>query len=1047
MEFRILGPLEVSVERHSVFIRAPKQRTLLAALLLKAGEVVPVDELVDRLWDDSPPHRTAAALQVHVSRLRSILNAHAGPAGAPVVRIEAHPGGYLLDVPPESIDIYRFRQAVARAKALRRCGDHVAELRILVEALGEWRGAALSLVASESLQRYVVPALHDERLQVLERRFDLELDFGRHAEVLTEIRQWAEENPLRERFWGQLMQALHRCGRQAEAVDTFRRICDLLTEELGISPNDELRRINSEILRSSSDLSLPNTMNLVEPVGGEVGAPVREPWHIQCQLPASVADFVGRQEILARMRRLLSGGEGEASVPIVCLSGPPGIGKTALAVRVGHELRTSFHDGQWYVPMTDSRNLPRTPDDVLFDLLRASGVNVDNIPDERESRASFFRARLADRRVLIIFDDVHDATQIRDLLPGTRGCAVVVIARENLWELAAIHGARCLTLNTLTDEEAIAVLSGLLGKERIAAESAAVREMIALCGHLPLALRVAGGNLAFNHGCSIAEFNERLRMGGGVDLLVVDTGLRDATRAAFRLAYSALPPDCRRFFRMLAVVSGMTLTPETAAELAGVSRPEAEALLGQLAAVNLIEENVPGRYSLHSLIGLCSSERADAEATDRQLDEALRRIGEYYLFTADAAVSLCHPGMIRMPLPPPVRERTAPSFQDEWSALEWLECERANMVAVIVTSVERGLGDIGICLTDTLRGYFASERHYANWYLVSSAGLAAAELRRDRYAQAVMRLGVGLALNGSRQLERAGRNLTEALAEFQSLGVSDFEAETLKSLAVFQQHQPNMRIRKSAELLERSLALSRELRLPSLEASCLLHLGLVAHAEGRLAAAVDHLTEALKINGAHGGVRCRTEQLAKLGLVHNDLGDHREAEKCLREALRVSGEHSILYTMAMAQQGLAEVCHRQRRLGEARALAQCALRIAQRQRYQALEAHIRNLLGRIEWGVGEKEMAVEQFGRGLEVAKTIGHPAAMSQAHVGMAYIDVSAGRRHGARQHALRAVQVADEAGYRLQRSKASEALARITLGMAEPADPGNGLPAIGGR
>ncbi|MGQ0779372.1 MAG: BTAD domain-containing putative transcriptional regulator [Pseudonocardiales bacterium] len=474
VRFAVLGPLTLRRGRRPVRLGGPRPRALLASLLLRANQLVGVDQLVDRLWGADPPKDARAALQVVVARLRQALDTDAE-------RVRTQPGGYLIAVAPDELDLLRFNELVARAEEASLAGDVAAESMLLTEAVGLWHGPPLTNVSSDLLHREDVAQLAERRLLAEERRIDAGLRLGRHAALIPELTSLTAQHPLRERFWVQLALALYRSGRQAEALATYRSVAKLLSDELGLDPGPELRQLHQAVLTADPTLAVPDAL------------PLSQPWQVHCQLPLDIDAFVGRERLVDQLVELLGSGA-DNSLPIVALSGSPGVGKSALAIRVAHQLRSAFPDGQWYLQLTGTSATPRSPSDVLAELLVTAGLPATVLPAGLHERAAVLRARLADRRVLLVCDDAASVDQVRPLLPGTAGCGVLVTSRTNLSGLA-LQGAHHIILDPLSSAEATELLTGLLGAGRVHAEPEAAAELAGLCDHIPLALRIAAANL------------------------------------------------------------------------------------------------------------------------------------------------------------------------------------------------------------------------------------------------------------------------------------------------------------------------------------------------------------------------------------------------------------------------------------------------------------------------------------------------------------------------------------------------------------------------
>lgn len=423
-DFRILGPITVLEEGREISIGAPRLRTLLAALLVNANQTVSAAELVQWLWDGEPPAQPQRALQTAVSRLRGLIG--------PGLSLRHHAGGYRLEVPAGSLDLCRFRLLAATATA-----------DALAEALRLWQGEPLTGAHDSAAVRDKRAVLQEEWLRAAEQLVDARLTLREYAELIPELTSLTRRYPLRERFWAQLMLVLHKTSRQAEALAAYEELAALLRDELGIDPGEEIRRLHLAVLSGAEET----------------------PWQVHRQLPADTGDFVGRQDEIAAIVAHLT----EAAVPVITISGPPGVGKTTLAVRVAHLLKDRYPDGQWF--------------------LREAGT-----------------APPADKRVLILLDDAKDSDEVLRLLPSGNS-AVLVTSRNDL----ALEGAYGTTLAVLAPDEAVELLRAVIGAERVAAEPEATAELAGRCGCLPLALRIAAGHLALRPGEPIAAYADHLR--------------------------------------------------------------------------------------------------------------------------------------------------------------------------------------------------------------------------------------------------------------------------------------------------------------------------------------------------------------------------------------------------------------------------------------------------------------------------------------------------------------------------------------------------------
>jgi DNA-binding SARP family transcriptional activator len=554
-------------------VQKGKQRALLAALLLNAGRAVSLDELAEALWGPDPPPSARVTIQNYVMRLRKAL----GDTGTS--RIGTLPSGYAIRVDASELDVARFEDLLSAARAATREGRWQDAADQARSAVSLWRGDPLADVGSELLADREVPRLAEMRLQALETRIDADLHLGCHADVITELRRLVARDPLRERLHAQLMLALYRDGRQAEALAAFQRARQVLVEELGAEPGPGLRELHQQILTGDPALALPR-----QAPATARPAPVRPPR----ELPAGVPHFTGRAGLLAMLTGLLDRSSAESSETVL-ISGMAGVGKTALAVHWGHEVAKRFPDGQLYVDLHgyDSSGAPLRPAEAIREFMDALGVPAARIPAGTQAQAGLYRSLLASQRMLILLDNARDAAQVRPLLPGSAGCLVLVTSRNELTGLAATDGARLLTVDVLTGAEARVLLSRRLGSERVAAEPDATAELIMLCARLPLALNIAAARAAARPNHPLAAVAAALRDERG-RLDALDTGEpASSARTVFSWSYRNLSQPAARMFRLLGLHPGPDITVAAAASLAGITPGQARRCLEELTVTHL----------------------------------------------------------------------------------------------------------------------------------------------------------------------------------------------------------------------------------------------------------------------------------------------------------------------------------------------------------------------------------------------------------------------------------------------------------------------------
>ncbi|MGW3346945.1 AfsR/SARP family transcriptional regulator [Nonomuraea rubra] len=917
MRFAILGPLEVRRGSRAIAVNAEKQRVILATLLLSANRVVLADDLMERLWEDRLPRYARASLQTHLARLRRTLEDGNGD----VEVIRTSPGGYLIEVAPDHLDLLRFRGLVDRAGHAESAGDLVGELSLLREGLALWRGAPLAGIRSDAILRDEVPQLTEEWFRCLHRRFDLELALGNHDQIVAELRSLVRKFPLRERLCGQLMIALFRCGQQVEALKAYASVSAVLRHEYGLDVGDELERLQHAVLTGDPDLVSENGYRKA---GRELGTAVA-PWTTPRQLPVSAGDFVGRAEPLRRAGAALDPGRSGA-MAIVTMTGPPGVGKTATAIQVAHQVQDRFPDGQLYVRLHGTGEHPRTPAEILGELLEATGLSPGAIPEGQEQRAALFRSRLADRRVLLILDDALDIEQVGPLLPGTPACAVVITSRRLL---SALPGAVLVRLTHLSERESLDLLEATVGSRRVRQEPHAAARIAIACGHLPLALRIVGARLAAQPLARLATFAHRLQDGARRldELRISDLDLR----RSLEQSYVALDPPARTAFRRLGLLSDTDITPWTVAALAGAGD---EHLADRLIEHNLLEPVglntiLDPTYRLHPLSALYAADLARqddpastgaalrryidsllayAERASRQLPRAIGQLPP----EGGATAGVPHGGV---PIDDVARVDVRPW---RWLATERdhlrdmaLRCcrhgwhMRAARITEIITQLAshddalEGLGRLCVTVRDAA---WANGDQRTGWRAEHHRAMM---LLRQGRVEAARRV-LATCVNAFKQLE-AARELPYSVAVLAAMSVMQLRAREGLTLAEHAHELATANSDPHAELLalgavgdallglrrkaearttlERVLRLARELGETRLEAVTLNRIGWSSLRVGDLRAAPLMAKEARGLTGI-GDRYGKARPLALLGAVALEQGRHREAIQLAEESRR-----------------------------------------------------------------------------------------------------------------------------------------------------------------
>ncbi|MEU9117873.1 BTAD domain-containing putative transcriptional regulator [Streptomyces sp. NPDC048483] len=822
--FQTLGPVRAWCGDSPLDLGPPQQRAMLAVLLLHAGRPVSVAQLVDALWGERPPPRAVGTLRTYVSRLRGLLEPDRKPR-QPARLLVSSGGGYALRVPGEALDAARFEERLVAAHRLRKAGDTAGAYERLRSALALPAGVALAGLPGPYAQRQR-DRLTELCVTAQEELFDCVVELGRPAASMADpiagLRAFATEHPLRERAQALLMLALHRAGRQAEALAVYAATVRTLDAELGAEPGDELRALYEE-LREGSGGHGPGPRS-GGPGGGPAGDRARPdrdltgdgrdrrphpprsprdtsrigpPPTVPAQLPPDIADFAGRAEAAAHLVSALRGASGGRAPVVATLSGLGGVGKTALAVHVAHTVRAHFPDGQLYVDLQGTDLAPAGSSSVLTHLLRALGVAESAVPDGVEQKAALYRSLLADHEVLVLLDNARDSAQVRPLLPGAPGCAVLVTSRARTLPLP---GAHRVDVEVMDEGEALGLLGAIVGAERVAAEPDAARELVAACGGLPLAVRIAAARLASRPGRAMADLvarlsDERRRLD---ELRVGDLGVE----AAFRGGYEALGPGLAHAFRAFALCGMPTFCRGAAAALLDTTDDEAEAAVEMLVDAGLVELHGEDRYRYHELVGLFARRLGEAHDSPREREAAQHRFFDYVLATVLTAVRLIRPhgappGLLRRPDSP------GRTLADADAAHEWLHLAHTRLYAAVERALDAApvlLGSAVDLLTAWSQVLSGTARHRDLEPLVRRAvdsarrhGDDVATARARRLLGDPPQAAHGRTLPSLGEPDRARRSLLPAQAVPARRGVADAAnvARLLRLLAVAEAPVPD----------------------------------------------------------------------------------------------------------------------------------------------------------------------------------------------------------------------------------------------------------------
>ncbi|MFD9904372.1 BTAD domain-containing putative transcriptional regulator [Streptomyces sp. NPDC059063] len=1041
VRIRLLGPVSVDVQGRHVGL-GPQQRALLAVLALARGRPVSTSRLAELLWEDDAPDGAISALRTHVLHLRRILEPGRRATSGFEVLVSAGARSntsYTLQVTDEQVDALRFVHLTDQARKAAAENDATAVVALLDEALALWTGPALEGVSDRRFALAEADRLEELRLVAREDRIDALIDLGRHETCLSELATLVREFPLRERLRCQLMLALYGSGRQADALAAYRDFYQLLDDEVGIEPGHQLKEIHQRVLSGDPALTpSPAPTPTHAPAPAPEPAPPPAPPPVPRQLPPDVASFTGRSAYLRELDALLShydAGPGQTLV-ISSVSGMAGVGKTALAVHWMHRVADRFPDGQLYANLRGhTPEPPTTADEALGQLLRALGVGTGHLPESTDEKAALYRSLLAGKRMLILLDDAAGLEQVRPLLPGSPTCFVVVTSRNDLRGLTAFHDAHRVSLAVFGEEEALALLTRVIGADRVRAEPEAAAEAVRLCGRLPLAVRIVAAHLIGGLHLPIAEVVRGLRGGDPLAELALDEEQHTGVRSALALSYRSLPAPERDLLRLLALAPGPELTAPAAAALADAPAPATSRLLDQLVARSLLETHRPGRFHLHALVRLFARERAEAEDHALVRERAVGRLLTWYLATAEQAAHLLYGTFYSWYAAGPQEPDGSPTapltFPRAAAALAWLDDERPALLACAQHAVRNGPRPFAWKAALAVHGHLMEHGRRADWLRAAHAGLRAADAEHDDHARAVMHWSLCYVLWELARHGDALRHSARADALFAEAGLPVEQAGAVLGLAA--SHRELGALDQAAHDAARALALYRQGGQPAGEAWALFLLGSVRHDQGRLDAALPYFTDALDRAEASGDQHTVMLSLWGLGAVRHALGASDEAQHLLSQALAVDGRLLSTYAAEGALNALAVVS---RDAGDPRLAlkyALDALSVTHRTHRRLVEPDALNTIGTALLLLDDVPGALDHHRRALDSARAAGCRRAEAAACVGLAAVHRHLGDHREALACTRRALSTARQAGLRLAEGEAQTELARVHLALGQ--------------
>ncbi|MFI6472709.1 AfsR/SARP family transcriptional regulator [Streptomyces sp. NPDC050516] len=993
--FNILGPLEGWADGKRLRLGGAIHERVLASLLLEAGRTVPVTRLVEAAWNDNPPATAAHQVRKAVAELRRRI-----PGGGEVVVTDGP--GYQVALGAVELDLTEFSAQVRRASLAGGEGQPAEAADALRRALDLWRGPALSGTGSDLLEA-AATMLEERRVAAAEQLAELRLSAGETGDLVADLRDLVAQNPLRETLRGHLMLALYRGGRQAEALEEYHKVRDLLVEELGIDPSSRLSELYEAILREAPEVQAPAPRpaaprDNAPAEHAAAAAPAKEPAprdrpkqddpsEAPCTLPYDLADFTGRDRELSTLLASMTGagssmsgrGEPGRTSAIVAIDGMGGSGKTSLAVHAAHTAAADFPDGQLHIDLRGFTpgETPMTPAAALDSLLRALGTSSDHIPDDVPGRAALWRSTLAGRRVLLLLDNAADAAQVLPLLPASPGCLVLVTSRERLLDL---DGADWLSVGPMSPEDGTLLIEEVLGRARVAAEPEAAAELVLLCGRLPLALRIVTARLRNRPRWTLSYLVDRLR-DETYRLEELSAGERSVA-ATLQLSYQAMEEGHRAAFRVLGLHPGADVDAHAAAALLGTDTRSAETVLERLLDVQLLQQPDIGLYRFHDLVRTFAQSQS-RPATEQDDTAAVRRLLDYYLTATEAACTRLFPGRSPRPTQLAPYEGEVPRFADMEQTRRWFDHEHASLVASVSLADRHGFDRHTVSLTRNIVFRLNALGRYDEFKDLSQTAVVAARRTGDlavlgftlsNLSVACWKLGhleegIQSATEGRDIAARLGDQLTEAHGE-STIGLL---------LTVLGRHA------EALPRLERALGLERALEVPRAEAETLTNLSTLYAQWGKYDEAAAMARAALAV---HDGLDYRDSHVmahTDLAFAQVGLGSYEEARDCLRRARERCHPSSPPGDVALALALSATV---EELFGDAdgsAGFADEALRLARAGGSPTRQAKVENIVGRFHGRRGDHERAAALHRRAYELAAPIHYRAEEAGALYGLA--------------------------------------------------------------
>ncbi|HET9894105.1 MAG TPA: tetratricopeptide repeat protein [Streptosporangiaceae bacterium] len=984
-----------------------KGRCVLAILLLNLGTIVPVDVLIDRVWDADPPPKARESLSSYVTRLRRVLR----EAGGNSEQLAGRARGYVLDADPETVDLCRFRQLRRQAIALADSSDPEHAVLLLREADALWRGQALAGLSGESISR-LQHSLEEERRAATLERIELELALGRDAELVADLEQLSDRFSLDESFAAHRMTALYRSGRLNDALRVYRDIRRGLIGELGTEPGPALSDLHARILRRDPGLAVTVARE-------QLSRPPRTD-----TLPRGAGQFVGRAEEI----RLLTMSHDDAS-RVHIITGMPGVGKTALAVEAARLMAAQYPDGQLFVTFGthDPQNRPLDPASALHRLLRQIGVPTSQIPQEPAERAALWRRQMARRRAVVVLDDVAGPEQIRLLLPSAGKCRVLITGRRRMDRFG---DARMLVLSPMPASDAIELFTQVAGPAS-ATEPAAIAEIVELCGRLPLVIQLAASGVREGHPAWLADLIEELSHPTATLGSTAVIGQRIA--AAFEVSYRSLAESHRLFFRRLGLHPGAEITAAAAAALGGDSAAEADASLAVLVDHHLLQ--CTGRYfHFHDLVRRFAADCAMREDAAPVRRRAFGRLLDYYLATADQASRLLYPHSRRVLTRAPRLAVAASDVDTTDRAANWMDLEWRNILHAARYACVHEQKQQCADLTLTLTAFLEAEGHWGEALAVLALALQASRDIADLKGIAAVSLALSVVSSKSGHYQDALRHGEEAVAVCRSLADRPGEAAALDQLGIV--HRGRARYREALAYHQEASDLYRAAADQLGVADTQNRAGIACYHLGRYQEAISRMQAALALYRRVGDLRGEAKAINNLGNMQRYLGYHRDALQSYQRALEIFAVIGGEQNQGILHHNIGAIYHYKTNFEQALAAFRRALAIYRRIDDPPGIVTVMNDIGEVCRHLGHSNEALIHHQRAMAMAGELDNSYEMVIALRGIADVRHGQGRHDEALDHYQDALRRAREIGEPYQEGMVLDGIAETVFQIRGPGE-----------